>query len=699
MRIYFIGLLFFLIGSFSLFSQPVDITTAHTAAMNFSSSMDRPGAAAGFEPGIDHIDYLTHDNDTLIYLFHYTHGGFVFISADAIAYPVVGYGFGDAPVWERAHSSVKAWQDKNLDIIADGRRWGVKPHRDVAAAWALLLRGEYDTGAKGSSPLLPSIWNQDWPYNASSPQDDFGPGGRAYAGCVAVSMVQVMYYFRYPESGTGSHGYHHHKYGYQYANFGNAIYDYNSMVDDLDNRKNDQVATLMYDAAVAVNMNFSPNGSGASMNAVTPAMVNYFNFDNSAQRRNKNDYTLTQWKNMIIQEIDQKRPLIYAGYPQNFAAGHAFNLDGYQGTDHFHFNWGWGGSYDGYYYISSLTPGNSEFTYGQTAIFNLEPGPGYPPGCNSSSNNVLTGMRGTLEDGSGPWDYENNASCSWLIEPDSPTEFIELQFQRIDTEPGQDIIRVYDGTSAADSLLATLSGDTVPPVITSSGSTLYITFHTDQANTAQGFRAAYKAFPPVYCSGLTMVDSVGSGTITDGSGNDNYNNNTFCRWLIAPPGASYVTAHVTMLDTYDDNDFIAFYDPSTQPGTQLAMYHGNATPPPVTSPSGKMLVIFRTGPFNPAQGFELEFTSDVVSVEENPSGEPLLTVYPNPSPGTVNIIIPEETTYERLEVRSIEGKLIKRLTGKERELQLHLSPGVYVVFLSTPYERLTQKIIITGNER
>lgn len=688
-------LFFFLFGS--LYSQPVSYSTAYQCALNFSGSAGL--SVSGGEVGIDHVDYLTYEGDTLLYLFHYSQGGFVFISADYIAYPIVGYGFGDAPVWDRAHSSVQAWQATNMATIAEGRRQGITPHVDVASAWDLLINGKYNTGSKGISPLLPSVWNQDWPYNASSPADDFGPGGRAYAGCVAVSMVQVMYYYRYPNSGSGNHGYHHNTYGYQFADFGNATYDYNAMVDDLNSRKNDEVAKLMYHAAVAVNMNFSPNGSGASMNAVTPAMVNYFNFDNSAQRKKKSDYTSTQWKNMIIHEIDQRRPLIYAGYPHNFTAGHAFNLDGYQGADHFHFNWGWGGSYDGYYYITSLTPGNHEFTHGQTAIFYLEPGAGYPPGCHSSSNNVLTGMRGTLEDGSGPYNYQNNASCSWLIDPDSPTDFIELSFQRINTEAGQDIIRVYDGTSSADSLLATLSGDTVPPVITSSGSTLYITFDSDQANTDKGFRAEYMAFPPVYCSGLTMIDTKGSGTITDGSGNEYYNNNTLCRWLIAPPGASYVTATVTMLDTYNEDDFIAFYDPTTTPGTLLGRYYGNATPPPVTSHSGRMLVLFRTGPFNPAQGFELEFTSDVVSVNQKTSPPNLLTIYPNPSPGKVNINLPQEVNYEMLEVRTIDGRLVKQVTNGKNALQLHLTPGVYVVLLSTPYQRLTERIIITGNER
>ena len=39
------------------------------------------------------------------------------------------------------------------------------------------------------------------------PADQDGPGANVYAGCVAISMAQVMYYWRYPEVGFGSHGY------------------------------------------------------------------------------------------------------------------------------------------------------------------------------------------------------------------------------------------------------------------------------------------------------------------------------------------------------------------------------------------------------------------------------------------------------------------------------------------------------------
>jgi len=96
----------------------------------------------------------------------------------------------------------------------------------------------------------------------------------------------------------------------------------------------------------------------------------------------------------------------------------AFNLDGYQGTNYFHFNWGWSGSYNGYFYLNNLNPGGDNFTNGQGAIINLYPDTNnynYPSYC--AGQVVLSTLKGTFEDGSGPVkNYQNNANCGWLIQ-------------------------------------------------------------------------------------------------------------------------------------------------------------------------------------------------------------------------------------------------------------------------------------------
>ena len=78
------------------------------------------------------------------------------------------------------------------------------------------------------------------------------------------------------------------------------------------------------------------------------------------------NYSTTQYRNLLQAELNDNRPIIYVGYSSD--GGHAWNIDGYDG-DYFHNNWGWGGSQNGYFLLSSL----NGFDSGQGALINIEP--------------------------------------------------------------------------------------------------------------------------------------------------------------------------------------------------------------------------------------------------------------------------------------------------------------------------------------
>ena len=63
--------------------------------------------------------------------------------------------------------------------------------------------------------------------------------------------------------------------------------------------------------------------------------------------------------------------MYYAGWGND---GHAFVCDGYDNNDNFHFNWGWSGSYNGFYAIGDLNPyGATNYSQQNKAIINLRP--------------------------------------------------------------------------------------------------------------------------------------------------------------------------------------------------------------------------------------------------------------------------------------------------------------------------------------
>ena len=49
--------------------------------------------------------------------------------------------------------------------------------------------------------LMKSQWSQDDPYWYMCPKEKSGK--KCYTGCVATAMAQVMYYYKYPDTGMG----------------------------------------------------------------------------------------------------------------------------------------------------------------------------------------------------------------------------------------------------------------------------------------------------------------------------------------------------------------------------------------------------------------------------------------------------------------------------------------------------------------
>ena len=78
-----------------------------------------------------------------------------------------------------------------------------------------------------------------------------------------------------------------------------------------------------------------------------------------------------------LNNLNHGWPVYYSG---SGSGGHAFVCEGYDSDDKFLFNWGWGGSYDGFFTIDDMTPGsNHNYNSSQHAIFYIYPEPNYDP--------------------------------------------------------------------------------------------------------------------------------------------------------------------------------------------------------------------------------------------------------------------------------------------------------------------------------
>lgn len=207
-----------------------------------------------------------------------------------------------------------------------------------------------------------------------------------------------------------------------------------------------------------------------------------------------------------------------------------------------------------------------------------------------SGSTTLDNCNGTITDGSAGQNYNNNQSCSWLIAPPD-AESILLTFTAFGTEAGYDFVRVYDGSSASAALLGEFSGSNLPPPITSSGGTLFITFTSDQALTSTGFDASYNCTLPSPCTGSVTLNSC-SGALSDGSGSGNYANNMNCSWLISPLDGLPVLLSFTEFNTQAGADFVSIYNGVNAFAPLLGTFSGNTLPSALAASSGSMFIVF-----------------------------------------------------------------------------------------------------------
>ena len=362
---------FILFISMNLWAKEVPVEMAETAAKNFYSS--RMNHNLG-EFKIRDIHRLLHQDRLMIYAFDIEQNGFVLIAGDDRVYPVIGYSFESGYSTENIPLQLAGLLEEYKKEIYHAISQNVQPDNQIENEWVTILDENYvEQVTRNVGPLIQARFNQPSPWNLLCPNDPDGPGGHALVGCVAVSMVQVMHYWSYPEVGYGSHGYNHNEYGYLFADFGEAFYDFDSMPNNVATSASQ---LLLYHAGIAIDMGYGPNGSGAWVGTHYPcamsAMEEHFLYKSIIHFEEKNDYSNSNWISIMQDELDSGRPVIYRGYDNSGAGGHAWNIDGYE-DDHFHCNWGWGGSYNGYFLFSNLSAGGYTFGQGQAAVMGIEP--------------------------------------------------------------------------------------------------------------------------------------------------------------------------------------------------------------------------------------------------------------------------------------------------------------------------------------
>ena len=385
-----------LLTATTLFAERVSQEDAALVAKNFmSASTAQPGVkkSTGAKMVLKKAASATENQ---YYVYENASGeGWVMVAADDAITPILAYSKTGTFRTDNMPINVRKWLGKYDNFIKKVEADGFVATEEAQNQWKKFRKGLPDdpAGTVVIGPLVQTQWDQDEPYNNLCPGTGTSGQGstKAYTGCVATAMAQVMKYWNWPVKGTGSHSYtplnpntggSQTKYGTQSANFGNTTYDWDNMLNkytsSATSTQKTAVATLMYHCGVATEMMYGDyewGGSGTyttnygswteSDNAQN-ALYNYFGYkqatgymrDGYTYEGTKyyDSWTDAAWTAMVKEELDKSHPIMYGGAGDE--GGHSFICDGYDTQNYFHFNWGWSGSNDGWYKLDNLVPGS-----------------------------------------------------------------------------------------------------------------------------------------------------------------------------------------------------------------------------------------------------------------------------------------------------------------------------------------------------
>lgn len=307
-------------------------------------------------------------NDESFYIFNVVdNGGYAIIAADDRISPVLGFSDQGNINLDNMPENMASWLEYYKYEISN-----LKSDDVITFIDAPVSRSEV-------KPLLNSIWNQAAPYNLLCPVYD---GIRCPAGCVAVAMAEIMYYYKWPVGVVDSIPPYINTFnsrlveGLPATTFKWDLINPSYRSDETEENAY-AVAELLRYCGQAVDMGYETCGSGAYDRRVTKALIERFKYSRQTKIVSKCDFSSYDWDEMIYNELASGRPVYYGGY-RTLDAGHAFVCDGYK-DGYFHINWGQGGDTDGYFKLSLLSEESTyiydqyNYAYNQAAIIGIEP--------------------------------------------------------------------------------------------------------------------------------------------------------------------------------------------------------------------------------------------------------------------------------------------------------------------------------------
>lgn len=358
------------LGASALYAKPVDESTAALYAAKCLSGRN--------------LEFVYSGRSTkaavcpAFYVYNNPAGGWIIISGEDAVTPVLGYSDTGKFVIDHMQENISFWFDEIESTVLAVREKGLSATKEVREKWAEpCVRTK--AGMEGKL-LQTANWGQGAPFNSYSPKLDYnGKLVSTPSGCGATALAIFMRYTQWPKHGYGTIP------GYSYLDYGQTVtipdndisghtYNWEQMplnyTGSETTAQRNMASQVLYDAACALCMRFSNGGSSVYVNDEVLPLPMYFGYKSSTVLLYRSSFSDAEWFELVRNEIDSDRPVIYSGQG---SGGHAFICDGYNVEGQFHMNWGWSGKDNGWFTWDFKIDAKTYFPSAHAAIFNAVP--------------------------------------------------------------------------------------------------------------------------------------------------------------------------------------------------------------------------------------------------------------------------------------------------------------------------------------
>ena len=323
-------------------------------------------------------------------------GGFVIIAGDDNVRPVLAISENGKISSEDMPDNVRWWME-GLKRYVRSKKTQTPEIRALWDSYVATKTSVITGEVKDKMERLTPEWDQgntDWFYfgyqvfNSQCPLQD---GELTVTGCTATALGELLTYMSglegvvMPSSGKGIVG------GYEVSEGFvapepyelTAVYEWATLrtltdteaIKSASEEARLNLGRLIADIGAILHAEYSISLTKVSSNVIPLSMGEHFYMNKGAHFRRANQYLPRQWVSMLKDELD-KSPVMYHGYTDDFSSGHSFVLDGYgtyDGAEVFHFNFGWSGYYNGYYFPFDLDFDDFELSFNCGALFDFYP--------------------------------------------------------------------------------------------------------------------------------------------------------------------------------------------------------------------------------------------------------------------------------------------------------------------------------------